>query len=150
MEAFLDPEIWPLIVLAVLWWVLSLFPVFLAIFVAFRTRPVLPRRGMFMAVVVGLAYGLLFFFFIAVAVPLAAFETYIAPQLEASRQLPAAGRWLVHASRFISTWGWAATPFVLAISSIKLTRFLSVRWPQLVSSLGPNNSFKPKPYRGGA
>ena len=150
MEQFLAPEVWPLIAIAMVWWLLSLAPVLYSAFVATRTRLALPRRFLFVAVVVTLSYGLLVFFLFAITLPLAAFSIYIAPGLEAAGKLSVSGRWLAATSRAISTWGWFVVPFFLAISSFKLTRYLATRWHQLVTGLGPNNSFKPKPLRGSA
>ena len=150
MEQFLAPDVWPLIAIAIAWWLLSLAPVLYSALVATRTRPALPRRFLFVVVVVTLSYGLLVFFLFAITIPLAAFSVYIAPGLEASGELSVPGRWLVATSRAISTWGWFVVPFFLAISSFKLTRYLATRWHQLVTGLGPNNSFKPNPHRDGA
>jgi hypothetical protein len=150
MTELLAPDVWPLIALAAVWWVLSLLPVFYSTFVAFRTTPAMPRRPLFVAVVACLSYGLLIFFLFAISLPLSAFSVFIAPQLEASGELPVVGRWLAIASRFISTWGWFVVPLFLAIVSFKLARYLGVRWPQLVAGLGPNISSKPTPLRGAA
>ena len=150
MKEFLAPDIWPMLMIAIVWWLLCLVPVLLSSIVAVRAKPALPRRLLFVSVVAGLSYGLLLFFFVGVLVPLGAFSTFIAPQLEAIGELPVVGRWFVSASRAIDSWYWFVVPFVLSASSIWLTRFLAARWHQLTLALGPNNSFKPKPLRGSA
>ncbi len=150
MKEFLAPDFWPLIAIAIVWWVLSLMPILYSILVAVRTKPALPRRFLFVSAVVLLSYGLLIFFLFVVSLPLSAYSIFIAPQLEAVGELSRAGRWLAASSRFISQWGWFVIPLVLSISAVILSRYLVVRWHLLAACLGPNNSFKPKPLRGSA
>nr|AAK01324.1 unknown [uncultured bacterium HB1-14] len=150
MNDFFAPDVWPLILAAIIWWLLSLAPVVYSSYVVVRKNPALPRRLLFIGVVAGLSYGLLVLFLLLVSLPLSAFGVYIAPQLEAAGQLPLAGRWLVTVWRAISDWGWFVVPVVLAISSFKLVRHLAPRWHHVVAGLGPNSSFKPTPLRGSA
>jgi hypothetical protein len=150
MDAFLAPDVWPMIALAVVWWLLSLSPVWYSTFLALHTRPIIPRRFLFVAVVAALATGIVNFFYFTVSLPLTAFAVYIAPQLESTGDLSTTGRFLAATSEAISDYGLLTVPFVLAASAISLTRYLIVRWPEIVTCLGPNNSFKPKPLRGSA
>ena len=150
MEDFFAPDVWPLILAAIIWWLLSLTPIVYSSYVAVRTKPELPRRALFVAVAAGLIYGLLVLFLFLVSLPLSAFGVYIAPQLEAAGQLPQTGQWLVAVWRVIADWGWFVIPAVLSISSFKLPRYLAPRWHGIVAGLGPNNSFKPKSLRDSA
>ena len=148
MKHFLAPDIWPVIAIAVIWWTLSLAPIAYSTLVAFRAKPVLPRRLLFVGTVSTLCYGLLVSFLILLIIPLAAFRNYIAPTLAAEGDLTTLGNWLANLSDLISQWGWFVVPLILAATAFYLSRYLAARWPQIVIALGPNNSFKPSPLRG--
>ena len=148
MKHFLAPDVWPLIAIAIIWWTLSLAPIAYSTLVALRTKPPLPRRVLFVGTVSTLCYGLLVSFLILLSIPLAAFRNYIVPTLAAEDDLTTLDRWLANLSDFISQWGWFVVPLILAATAFYLSRYLSIRWPQIVIALGPNNSFKPTPLRG--
>ncbi|MDH5821889.1 hypothetical protein QFW77_02620 [Luteimonas sp. RD2P54] len=141
MEEFLAPDVWPLIAIAMVWWLLSLFPVLYPALVSFRRRATMPQKCLFTCVVACLSYGLLAFLLV-VGIALRALAVYIAPQLEVAGDLPAAGRWLAQASGLISAWWWVAVPLVLAMCSFLLTRYLAPRWPPIAAALGPTPHFK--------
>ena len=136
MKLFFAPDLWPFIAVAVLWWLLSLTPVIYSSYIAIFKKPALPRRFLFVGVVVAMSYGFLLFFFLTVTLPLSAFDAYIAPQLTADGQLTVITQGLLTASRTMSDWGYIAVPFVLAISSFKLIRYLTPRWQLVVAGLG--------------
>ena len=148
MKHFLAPDIWPMILAAVVWWLLSLAPILYSALLAFRAKPVMPRRVLFVGTVSTLSYGLLILFVFVVSLPLGAFSTYIAPTLREAGDLTLAGRWAGEISDAISSWGFFIIPLILAGSALWLSRRLLPRWPQIVIALGPNNSSKPTPLRG--
>jgi hypothetical protein len=126
MNVFLAPDIWPLIAIAILWWLASLFPVVYPTLVALRRKPVMPRRLLFISVVVGLSYGCLVFFQFVIVIPLDAFGTYIAPQLKEVGELPAIGQWSLEILDKLDVWWWKlVVPLILAAVAFKLTRYLA-------------------------
>ena len=150
MKDLVPSGMWPIVFVGIAIWILAITPLLYSAFVALRTRPLIPRRILFVAVITGMSYGFMLLFAILVTLPLEAFSTFIAPQLQAIGHLPRFGLWLAEISQALSSWGWFVIPLVDAIASIWFTRYLVRRWPQVVASLGPNNSFKPKPLRGSA
>jgi hypothetical protein len=126
----------------------TFFPVIYSAQLAFRAKPALPRRFLFVCVVTALCYGCLLFFLLAVSLPLQLYSSFVAPQLEFSGYPH--GRWLIATQFFISDWGWVVFPLFLGLAAVATTRYLASRWPAIVAALGPNKSFKPNPLRGSA
>ena len=122
-----------IVVVGGLYILLAFLPLLYPSYVLFRTRPFLPRRLLFVAIVAALSYGIETFFLVAIALPLEAYAVFIAPPL-ASSGYPYA-RWLVLVARFIRGWGWLLLSIPPAIASVVLTRYLVTRWARILESL---------------
>lgn len=118
---------------AIVYGALSFAPVWWPAIVAWRARPTLPRKALFVGVTAALVYGTLLFLALAVFVPVLLYGVYVAPQLEASR-VPG-GTSVLRVAGFVNDyWGWLVPPIQLALTWY-LTRTLSGRWVHICAAL---------------
>lgn len=112
LEAFGPGLVAFMALFAVVYGVLSFAPVWWPALVAWRARPRLPRKALFVGVTAALVYGTCLFLALAVLVPVLLYGVYVAPQLEASRVL--GGTSDLRVAGFVNTYG------VLLVAPVQL------------------------------
>lgn len=136
-----------MVLLAVAYGLLSFSPLWWPAIVAWRSRPLLPRRGLFVGVVAALVYGVFSFLAFAILLPVEVYGIFVAPQLELSGV--AVGAPLLRVTGFVTDYWWLLIPPTQLVLTWYVTRKLKARWAHICSA-PPNNSFKPNPLRGSA
>ena len=150
MEAIeaLGPKFSALLILVALAYVLLSFaPLWWPAIVAWRTRPALPRRLLFIGVCAALVYGVFSFLAFALIIPVEAYGIFVAPQLEESGI--AVGAPVLLVSGFVAEYWWLLIPPTQLGLTWYVTRQLKARWAHILAA-PPNNSSKPMPLRGTA
>jgi hypothetical protein len=134
MFSTFSPEVWVLILLVGVSYVLCIFsPVFYSAFVAYRRKPVMPRRLLFIATATALCYGALSFLGFALELPVEAYLVYIAPQLEAAGHY--SGKPFTAIGEFVAMYWWLLLGPILLVMSIVVVRYLASRWIRIVEAL---------------
>ena len=111
----------------------SLAPILWPAIVAWRVRPTLPRRRMFVAIVAMLVYGATTLLFVAVILPFQVFAIYLAPQLEAAGLAPDAN--LLGFGRYVLSYWWVIVPPVQLGLTWYVSRKLSAKWRHICAAL---------------
>jgi hypothetical protein len=123
-------------------------PVIWPVLATHRVRHTFPRRWLFVLTILSLSYGVIVAFLMLLSLPVAAYSTFIAPQLAASGFHGT--DWLVRANNLVVDYWWLMLPPALLFITFFLVRKLQPTWPSVCSVLTANNSLKPKPLRGSA
>ena len=141
------PQAIGLILLAsAVYFVVSWAPVIWPIIATHKMRLSFPRRWLFVLTILSLSYGLIAVFLTLLSLPVAAYSTFIAPQLAANGFHGT--DWLVRANDLVVSYWWLMLPPALLLITLLLVRKLQPAWPLICSALAANNSFKSKPLRG--
>ena len=111
----------------------ALMPVLYPAFLAARTKPVIPRRILFVVAATCMSYGLLALFVLLVSWPLQLYSLFVAPQLQDAGRFY--GAWLVAGGHFFTSSSWFALPVALVVASVLVSRYLARRWPRVVCAL---------------
>jgi hypothetical protein len=119
--------------MGVAYFLLAYLPVIYSALIAFRRRPALSHRILFVLTVAAFVYGLVAFASIGISLPSAAFLSYVAPQMEASGYLK--GSAFFHGLRFLAAYWWLILPPIFGVLSVVFTRFLATRWDAVVVAL---------------
>ena len=118
---------------------LSFAPLWWPAIVAWRARPALPRRWLFICVVAALVYGVFTFLAFAIILPVEAYSIFVAPQLEDAGIAP--GVAVIRVFRFVTDFWWLLIPPTQLLLIWYITRQLQAKWAHICSA-PPNNSFK--------
>ena len=120
-------------------------PAWIAWYVAWRSRMPAPARRSFALICLLLAFGLLTLAGVLL-IPLEMAEVWIAPELHAGGHTTAATIIAVASEHGVP----AACLVVGLVASVIVPLKLRHTWPDILSAISANNSFKPKPLRGSA
>jgi len=108
-------------------------PLWWSAFIALRRRPNLPRRLLFVGVVAGLSYGIVFLFLFALALPAGIYSLFVAPSLQQVGH--PYGALIVSITQYIEQYGWLALPPVLLVLTFTLTHKLAKLWSRICAGL---------------
>lgn len=108
-------------------------PVLLALFTVWRQRKTMPRRVLFVGTVMGVTYGLLVVFLMAICVPISAFLVFIVPALKDQGYLKSSV--FLAVADFVVAWWWALLPFAVLFPAIFISRYFAARWSRIVEAL---------------
>lgn len=108
-------------------------PVLFALAIAWRQRKTMKRRILFVGSVMVASYGFLVVFFMAVAVPVAAFSIYIVPALKEQGYLQHS--LFLAVVDFTYQWWWLMLPLASLVSAILTSRYFSHRWNKIIEAL---------------
>ena len=108
-------------------------PVLYSCFVAFRHKPALPRKMLFIATVTSINYGFYVFVYLAFSIPIEFYLSSIAPSLRHSGYYY--GQPFVAIADFAITYGWLILGFLLLCTAIVFTRYLRKRLAAVVSAI---------------
>lgn len=142
----LGPGLSALLALVAIAYVLVSFaPVLWPAIIAWRTRPSLPRRWLFVGVVAALVYGVFSFLAFAIILPIEAYGIFVAPQLEESGV--ASGSSLLRASGFAAEYWWLIVPPLQLALTWYVTQRLKTQWTHICTT-PPGGALDPAPPRG--
>lgn len=118
---------------AALYVLVALLPALYATFLALRTRPVLPRRLLFVGVVSLMSYGALVLLFLLVGMPIQLYMVYVESRLTELSHVD--GSWQLALYNVMTSWGLLTLLIVIAVFSVILARYLVRRWDRVVRAL---------------
>ena len=122
-----------LAVVALLYLLVALAPIFWPARRAFRRSNRLERPWLFTLTVAALTYGLVYLVAAVIAIPIQAYVVFVAPELQqAGRPY---GQWLVAVSSFVGRWWWPILPLAVLVATVLLTRRLAAKWSGICSAL---------------
>ncbi len=115
------------------YWLLVFTPFLVPAWRAYSKRDRLPRPWLFVITAGGLAYGLGDFIVTLLAIPGAAFLTFVAPTLREAKLLH--DSWLLAGLDGFVKWWWAGLPLAYFATSFAVTVLLGRRWRRICNAL---------------
>ena len=129
----LEADTAALTIAACLYILVTWVPLWWPTFIALRRRPSLPRRLLFVGIVAGLSYGIVFLFLFALALPAGIYSLFVAPSLQQVGH--PYGALIVSVTQYIEQYGWLALPPVLLVLTFILTHKLAKFWSRICEGL---------------
>jgi hypothetical protein len=133
LASYIETETAAFIIAACLYELVAAAPLWWPTFIALRRRPQLPRRLLFVGVVAGLSYGIIFLSYFLLGFPAEIYSLFVAPSLQQMGHSPS--KLVVTVAQYVEQYGWFAMPPLLLVLTFALTNKLAKRWHRICDGL---------------